>query len=172
MGDAAGWNDDAAGFGGGVVSAPDRSLDQRLEALQRANAIRAKRARVKADIAQGVVGWLDVLASPDPDLASMRVMDVLLAVPRVGRGKAESALARCKVSPAKTIGGLTVRQRAELSSTWLHAQDRPRERARESVAEQLRRTRAQLSAAQAELDAYRSMVARAVERSEQRRVAA
>jgi len=37
-----------------------------------------------------------------------------LAVPKYGRVKANRLLERCRVSPAKTVNGLTPRQRKEL----------------------------------------------------------
>jgi ribosomal protein S13 len=40
---------------------------------------------------------------------------MLLAVPKVGRVKATKILHSCRVSPNKTFGGLSERQRAELA---------------------------------------------------------
>jgi hypothetical protein len=40
---------------------------------------------------------------------------MLLAVPKVGRVKATKILHSCRVSPGKTFGGLSERQRAELA---------------------------------------------------------
>jgi hypothetical protein len=39
---------------------------------------------------------------------------MLLAVPKYGRVKANKILQTCRISPSKTIGGLSDRQRAEL----------------------------------------------------------
>jgi hypothetical protein len=43
------------------------------------------------------------------------VFDMLLAVPNVGSVKATKILNSCRVSPSKTFGGLSERQRAELA---------------------------------------------------------
>ena len=43
-----------------------------------------------------------------------KVFDMLLAVPKYGRVKANRVLNQCRISPAKTIGGLSERQRGEL----------------------------------------------------------
>jgi hypothetical protein len=40
---------------------------------------------------------------------------MLLAVPKVGSVKATKILNSCRVSPSKTFGGLSERQRAELA---------------------------------------------------------
>ncbi|MGO9685497.1 MAG: hypothetical protein ACLPTZ_23465 [Beijerinckiaceae bacterium] len=37
-------------------------------------------------------------------------------VPKIGKVKATTILERCRVSPSKTFGGLTDRQRAELAT--------------------------------------------------------
>ena len=42
------------------------------------------------------------------------MFDLLLAVPKYGRVKVNKILAQCRISPSKTLGGLSERQRAEL----------------------------------------------------------
>jgi hypothetical protein len=46
-----------------------------------------------------------------------KVIDLLLAVPKYGRVKANRVLERCRISPARTLNGLTPRQRKELLDT-------------------------------------------------------
>ncbi len=92
---------------------PNRSLEQRLDALQRANEIRSHRSHVKRDLAAGRVSLAEVL--DDPEFASAKVYDVLLAMRKVGRVKAGRAMHECKISLAKTCGGITDRQRALLA---------------------------------------------------------
>ena len=41
---------------------------------------------------------------------------MLLAVPKYGRVKVNKVLVQCRISPSKTIGGLSQRQRTELVS--------------------------------------------------------
>jgi hypothetical protein len=94
---------------------PPRTELQRLHALERANEIRALRARLKEDLKAGRVDVVELLERPVPDdLATMRVVDLLLAVPKLGRVKVHAALKRCAISPSKTLGGLSVRQRWEI----------------------------------------------------------
>ena len=42
------------------------------------------------------------------------MFDLLLAVPKYGRVKVNKILSQCRISPSKTIGGLSERQRTEL----------------------------------------------------------
>jgi hypothetical protein len=97
-------------------SAPERSLDQRMDALTRANAIRTERAQLKRDLKAGRASIHDLLRKPPEYLETAKVFDILLAVPKYGRVKANKVLQTCRISPSKTIGGLSERQRNELVS--------------------------------------------------------
>lgn len=96
------------------VQVPQRDLAQRMDALVRANEIRTYRAGKKIDLKRGRVRVTDLLAGRDPQLESMKVFDLLIAAPKVGRVKANKLLNTARVSPSKTIGGLSPRQRAEI----------------------------------------------------------
>ena len=97
-----------------ATAVPERSHEQRLRALGRANEIRSKRAQLKRDLRNGSSGIADVLESPPEYLLTAKVFDILLAVPRCGRVKATRMLTQCRISPSKTVGGLSERQRGEL----------------------------------------------------------
>ena len=95
---------------------PVRTLEQRLEALRRANAIRSQRARLKKDLKVGVIKIDELLAEPPEFIKTAKVVDVLLAVPNCGKVKSTKVLNHCRISPNKTVGGLSERQRRELVS--------------------------------------------------------
>ena len=97
-----------------VPQTPERSQQQRLDALRRANDIRSERARLKESLRMGELLIVDVLVDPPLCVHTAKVLDLLLAVPKYGRVKANRLLERCRVSPAKTVNGLTPRQRKEL----------------------------------------------------------
>jgi hypothetical protein len=97
-----------------VAVIPERSLAQRLAALERANEIRTYRAQLKRDVTAGKRSVRDVLLFPEDEVETMKVVDLLVAVPKVGRVKANKWLSRTRVSPSKTIGGMSERQRREL----------------------------------------------------------
>ena len=96
------------------TQAPERSLDQRMEALKRANDIRVRRARLKKDLKDGQVRIEEILASPPEYVETAKVFDILMAVPKFGRVKAARFLNQCRISQSKTVGGLSERQRTEL----------------------------------------------------------
>jgi hypothetical protein len=95
-------------------TAPTRSLDQRMDALTRANQVRTQRAALKADLKRGAVNIRGVLASPPDYLLTAKVIDVLMAAPKCGRVKSARIMDLCRVSSSKTVGGLSERQRNEL----------------------------------------------------------
>jgi hypothetical protein len=96
------------------AAAPERSPDQRMEALKRANRIRSARARLKKDMKAGKATIQALLLDPPEYVQTAKVFDMLLAVPKYGRVKANRILNQCRISPSKTIGGLSERQRGEL----------------------------------------------------------
>lgn len=98
------------------TAAPERSLIQRMDALQRANEIRTRRAQLKRDLKAGRVSIHTLLIEPPEYLETAKVFDMLLAVPKYGRVKVGKILQTCRISPSKTIGGLSERQRNELVS--------------------------------------------------------
>ncbi len=93
---------------------PERSHQQRMDALQRANGIRTERARLKEALKNGTLHIQDVLVEPPEYVHTAKVFDLIMAVPKYGRVKTSRILERCRVSSSKTVIGLTPRQRREL----------------------------------------------------------
>lgn len=96
--------------------APERSLQQRMDALQKANEIRIGRAKLKLDVKRKEVDIKDLIAEPTDLIATMKVFDLLLSAPKIGRVKANKVLQYVRISPSKTVGGLSERQRKEILS--------------------------------------------------------
>ncbi|MQA74013.1 MAG: hypothetical protein GEU88_06680 [Solirubrobacterales bacterium] len=97
-----------------TTAVPERSREQRMRALRRANEIRSARAQLKRDLKAGKRRIEKLLADPPEYVMSAKAFDMILAVPKYGRVKANKILTQCRISPSKTIGGLSERQRAEL----------------------------------------------------------
>ena len=85
-----------------------------MKALNKANEIRTARAQLKRDLKAGKVKIEKLLLDPPEYVMSAKAFDMILAVPKYGRVKANRILSQCRISPSKTIGGLSQRQRAEL----------------------------------------------------------
>ena len=88
-----------------------------MEALRKANEIRSQRAQLKKELKSGELDIIAVLENPPEFLKTAKVIDLLLVVPKFGRVKATRVLTRCRISQAKTVGGLSERQRTELCET-------------------------------------------------------
>ena len=99
-----------------ATKAPERSLRQRQEALSKANEVRSARKRLKIELKAGRLTIAALLMDPPAYVETAKVFDMLLAVPKYGRVKANKILTQCRISPSKTIGGLSQRQREELVS--------------------------------------------------------
>ena len=93
---------------------PERSYAQQKDALQKANEVRSARAQLKRELKAGRVQIQGILLDPPENLQTLKVSEVLLAVPKYGRVKVNALLTRCRISPSKTLGGLSERQRHEL----------------------------------------------------------
>jgi hypothetical protein len=97
-----------------AAAVPERTHEQRMRALRRANEIRSRRAKLKRDLKAGKVNVEVLLRDPPDYVLSAKAFDMILAVPKYGRVKANRILTQCRISPSKTIGGLSARQRGEL----------------------------------------------------------
>lgn len=95
--------------------APVRSYQQRMDALNKANNIRHRRAELKRNLKAGRVQPLPLLVNPPWWLDTFKVIDLLIACPKNGRVRANAVLKRLQISPSKTLGGLSDRQRQALA---------------------------------------------------------
>lgn len=93
---------------------PEQTQKQRAEALQKANDVRFARARLKREIKAGEVALQELLMEPPEIIHSMKLVDLLLATPKVGPVKTRAIFKRCRMTPTKTIEELSPRQRLEV----------------------------------------------------------
>src|SRR5215217_9646724 len=97
--------------------APERSLTQRMDALQRANEIRTRRATLKRDLKAGRAQIHGLLLDPPPYVLTAKVFDLLLAVPKYGRVKVNRILTHCRISPSSSLISGAKRARAPWASS-------------------------------------------------------
>lgn len=103
-----------------IPMAPDRTAEQKMAALELANHTRIYRANLKRGLRGlppgiAISGVKAIVADPPPaELATMKVADLLRAIPRWGRTKVNKVLLATQASHAKTLAGLTPRQRQVL----------------------------------------------------------
>jgi hypothetical protein len=106
---------------------PDRTLNQRREALAQANHIRSTRAALKRDLAHSDKATaldkaIAIVDQPRAEHLTMKVYDLLLTLPGVGHVRVRQFLDTIHCSPSKTVGGITPRQRTALVAALRHYQ--------------------------------------------------
>jgi hypothetical protein len=97
-----------------LPAALSRQLDRRTTALRKANEVRIRRARLKQQLRDGDARIERILATPPECVCTATVLDLLLAVPKIGPARAGRLLTTAQMSQTKMIGTLTERQRAHL----------------------------------------------------------
>jgi hypothetical protein len=100
-------------------------MTQAHEALAKANAVRSAKSADKALIRRSEQDPLRILSSPPEHWKKAEVMELLLAMPRVGPRRAGSWLRMANIPPNVTLGGLTEAQRFKLFGFVEYAKQRP-----------------------------------------------
>lgn len=96
-----------------MIAAPPRNLDQRLDALKRANDVRVKRAHLKRVMTRERA--MLTVKRPPKYAETMTVHALLLSVPGLGPVKVNRLMLELAISHRKTLGGLSERQRRVLA---------------------------------------------------------
>lgn len=89
----------------------EQALEQRRNALERANEVTAVRVELKRRIARGEIRVAEIILDPPAEVGNWTVYGVLTAQRNWGRGRAVHLLTFVGVPEAKTLRWLTVRQR-------------------------------------------------------------
>jgi hypothetical protein len=107
-------------------SAPD---PRRLQALARANHIRAARAELKRRVGSGEMAAGEVILRCSRDTETMTVVALLVSQPGWGPRRSSIMLRSVCLTETKTLGSLTERQRVMLASVLGREADHSRGRA-------------------------------------------
>jgi hypothetical protein len=94
--------------------APERTSQQRRNALEEANRIRFARAAAKRELKSGSLIIYDLLMYPSEELKGAKVEEMLLAMRGMGRVKVTRIMREAGISRSKTLVGLTHGQRDRL----------------------------------------------------------
>jgi hypothetical protein len=97
---------------------PELDLEQRRAALDKAAAARRTRAALKVRMKAGELSLAEVLASEDEAVLSLKVSDLLAALPRMGPTTAATWMQRLDIAPSRRVRGLGPRQRERLLAAF------------------------------------------------------
>jgi hypothetical protein len=99
-----------------TVPVPELTPEQRRAALEKAAAVRKERAAVKERIRTSTASVQDVLhEGQDNDvIGKMRVVDLLQAIPGLGKVRARNLMERLGISESRRVRGLGANQIAAL----------------------------------------------------------
>jgi hypothetical protein len=87
--------------------------EQRELALLKANDVRKARARLKRQMRSGEVDARAVLSNPPASIETMKAVEFLRAVPKVGKVKADKITRRTRTETAR-IGAIRPEKRDEM----------------------------------------------------------
>jgi hypothetical protein len=87
---------------------------QRDVALALANKVRLERSELKRDLKAGRLSIADVLRDPPLCVERIKVFELLLAVPKLWRVKAERAMRHCGMQPWVRLNALSEVRREQL----------------------------------------------------------
>lgn len=96
------------------MALPVLSLDEKKEALQKAQQMRKKRSELRNALKKGEISLADVLFSDDEVTGRMRVSYLLRSLPRIGKVKAQKIMQEIGIDEARRIQGLGKRQKEAL----------------------------------------------------------
>lgn len=97
-----------------TVVAPERTASGRDASLRLANQVRIARARMKRQLRIGALDPAVLVGTPPDYLEKMKTAKFLLSLPWWGPTKVRKVMLRARIAEAKTLGGLSDRQRVEL----------------------------------------------------------
>jgi len=95
------------------MGVPVVSFEKKLASLDKARNIRAKRSRMKKMLKSGEIdlsGILDNYEKYCSYIGNMKLIDILVSLPKIGIVKAKKILSELNISERKKINGLSSRQ--------------------------------------------------------------
>lgn len=94
---------------------PKLSLEEKRNALKKAQEVRSKRAKIRQNLKNGKTTIREVLANINDDVvAKMRVVYLLESLPRIGKVKTKKIMNDIGIDETRRLQGLGNRQRQAL----------------------------------------------------------
>ncbi|MGE5557958.1 MAG: integration host factor, actinobacterial type [Bacillota bacterium] len=103
------------------MALPKLSLDEKREALKKAQEMRARRARIRQDLKAGKTSIPEILKKDsDAVIGKMRVSYLLESVPKIGKIRSKKIMGEIGIDETRRIQGLGNRQKQALLKRFGH----------------------------------------------------
>ncbi|HHT05402.1 MAG TPA: integration host factor [Hydrogenispora sp.] len=94
---------------------PKLTLEEKKQALKKAQQVRSERAKIRQDLKAGRTGIREILEQVDNDVvAKMRVAYLLESLPRIGKVRTRKIMTEIGIDETRRIQGLGSRQKQAL----------------------------------------------------------
>ncbi|HHW12342.1 MAG TPA: integration host factor [Firmicutes bacterium] len=94
---------------------PKLTLEEKKQALKKAQQVRSERAKIRQDLKAGRTGIREILEQVDNDvIAKMRVAYLLESLPRIGKVRTRKIMNEIGIDETRRIQGLGSRQKQAL----------------------------------------------------------
>ena len=94
---------------------PKLTLEEKKQALKKAQQVRSQRAKIRQDLKAGRTGIREVLEQMDNDVvAKMRVAYLLESLPRIGKVRTRKIMNEIGIDETRRVQGLGSRQKQAL----------------------------------------------------------
>jgi len=95
---------------------PTLTPEQRAAALEKAARVRTARAEARAQLRSGELNPIEVLRAPhDSPAGDLRVEQLLVSLPGIGKTRASALLADAGIPPTRRVRSLGTRQQQALA---------------------------------------------------------
>lgn len=94
---------------------PKLTLEEKKQALKKAQQVRSQRAKIRQDLKAGRTGIREILEQVDNDVvAKMRVAYLLESLPRIGKVRTRKIMNEIGIDETRRVQGLGSRQKQAL----------------------------------------------------------
>jgi len=98
------------------MALPKLTPEEKLDALRKAQKVRARRSKIREDLKSGEMGLQDLFDKADNDevISRMKVSYLLESLPRIGKVRRKKLMEEVGIDESRRVKGLGVRQRQAL----------------------------------------------------------
>lgn len=97
------------------MSLPKLTLEEKRQALKKAQLMRSKRAEIRQELKKGNMTLMDVLSKSDDEvIGRMRVAYLLQSLPKIGKVRTRKIMEDIGINESRRVQGLGSRQKQAL----------------------------------------------------------